>query len=514
MTKTLRTKTAELGSRIAISARGLQQQPPSSPYDGSSKDGVASARVSLGDVPLAAVSLAAVSLACHLVHMAARNVLLLLWSCDALILLSPPGHHYSYYDSTRTAMYEFVRDFHASANGSANEALYAIGDEQNRKDLFFEYNVQDSVHGKLDDIWMRDLFVTQLSDTRLVRFAYRPAYLTERMIHPIDYTARALVSDIWPRGEVNQLDVVLDGGGIVWEPSTRRAVVTERVLRDNPWLVNRKSLSADGKPPSPRGLAAPYAGAPLISAADVNIARSKLEAILSAALVGAEASSGEVDGKDVTVAIIPEEAGAPRLGHVDGICNWLGPSTLALSDFSDPAIYDDYAARIFEAFGSAVSIVQFPYLPSKATWKDDFESADGIYVNFARTKEAVYVPTFGHAAADAKALELVAAHADRPPIAINASAVAIMGGSVRCLSTFLWGAPAEQFVASAAPSPPPADDTSGPLTTTIAIISGAAGILLILLLVVAYVVKARRKRKAGSAQAAKLEEESKRTEAP
>lgn len=430
-------------------------------------------------------------------------------------MLSPPAHHYYYYDSKRTVLYEFIRDFHRAAKEKAGEQVFAIADEKSSQDLFTRFGISDTVYGVLDDIWMRDLFVTQLSDTRVVRFRYRPAYLDQATVNYIDLSARKLVSLLWPHGEVQKLDdLVLDGGGIAWEPSTLRAVVTERVLRDNPWLVNRKSLSADGKPPSPRGLAAPYAGAPVISAADVNIARSKLEAILSAALVGAEASSGEVDGKDVTVAIIPEEAGAPRLGHVDGICNWLGPSTLALSDFSDPAIYDDYAARIFEAFGSAVSIVQFPYLPSKATWKDDFESADGIYVNFARTKEAVYVPTFGHAAADAKALELVAAHADRPPIAINASAVAIMGGSVRCLSTFLWGAPAEQFVASAAPSPPPADDTSGPLTTTIAIISGAAGILLILLLVVAYVVKARRKRKAGSAQAAKLEEESKRTEAP
>ena len=432
---------------------------------------------------------------------------------SALIVLSPPAHHYYYYDSKRTVLYEFIRDFHRAAKEKAGEQVFAIADEKSSQDLFTRFGVSDTVYGVLDDIWMRDLFVTQLSDTRVVRFRYRPAYLDQPTVNYIDLSARKLVSLLWPHGEVQKLDdLVLDGGGIAWEPSTLRAVVTERVLRDNPWLVNRKSLSADGKPPSPRGLAAPYAGAPLISAADVNIARSKLEAILSAALVGAEASSGEVDGKDVTVAIIPEEAGAPRLGHVDGICNWLGPSTLALSEFSDPAIYDDYAARIFEAFGSAVSIVQFPYLPSKATWKDGFESADGIYVNFARTKEAVYVPTFGHAAADAKELELVAAHADRPPIAINASAVAIMGGSVRCLSTFLWGAPAEQFVASAAPSPPPADDTSGPLTTTIAMISGAAGTLLILLLVVAYVVKARRKRKAGSAQAAKLEE-SKRAEA-
>ena len=114
--------------------------------------------------------------------------------------------------------------------------------------MFVSYGVKDTVHGVLDDIWMRDMFVTQLSDTRVVRFRYRPAYLDQYTVNIIDKTTRQLVAEVWPNGEVRELDLVLDGGGIVWEPSTMRAVVTERVLRDNPWLVNRTSLSADSAP--------------------------------------------------------------------------------------------------------------------------------------------------------------------------------------------------------------------------------------------------------------------------
>ena len=168
----------------------------------------------------------------------------------------------------------------------------------------------------------------------------------------------------------------------VWEPSTRRAVVTERVLRDNPWLVNRTSLSADGAPPRPTGAAVPYAGAPAISDAELSLGAARLESILSAALVGAEEGSGEYSGADVTVAIVPEEEGAPRLGHIDGVCNWLGPNTIALSNFAAlgaeyVAIYDAYRDKLTAAFGSGVTIVPFPYYPTLDTWIDGYESAAG-----------------------------------------------------------------------------------------------------------------------------------------
>ena len=190
------------------------------------------------------------------------------------------------------------------------------------------------------------------------------------------------------------------------------------------------------------------------------MAKVRLEAILSAALAGAS----------VTVAIVPEEAGAPRLGHVDGICNWLGPSTIALSNFSDASTYSSYVTRLTDAFGTGVTIVPFPYHPTTDVWEvDGFESASGIYVNFARTQHALYLPTFG-LAADADALALVTAHADVPPVAIDARGVAGMGGSVRCLSAYLWGAPADALANQIAPAPSSAPATTaeeGGLNTTV-----------------------------------------------
>ena len=69
-----------------------------------------------------------------------------------------------------------------------------------------------------------------------------------------------------------------------------------------------------------------------------------------------------------------------------------------------------------------------------------------MHVNFARTREAIYLPSFG-GPSDARALALAAAHGDAPPVLVSAESVAIMGGSVRCLSTYVWGDFAEAAAA-------------------------------------------------------------------
>ena len=141
----------------------------------------------------------------HRESVALHSLMLALTACcEALILLSPPAHHYGYYDSKRSAIYSFVNTFFEAAAG-AGEQLYVIADNRTRRDLSAEYGLNDAIVGVLDDIWIRDFFVTQLSDTTLVRFGYRPMYLNQQEISWIDHSARRFVEQIWPRGEVSLL---------------------------------------------------------------------------------------------------------------------------------------------------------------------------------------------------------------------------------------------------------------------------------------------------------------------
>ena len=108
---------------------------------------------------------------------------------------------------------------------------YERGMEQGKEDWCFRraaliIEFKDTLRGTLDDIWMRDLFVFQLSDTAVVHFTYDPKYLDESLVRLIEPSSRTVVAQLFPAGSVQQLDLVLDGGGIAWEPTTRRAVLT------------------------------------------------------------------------------------------------------------------------------------------------------------------------------------------------------------------------------------------------------------------------------------------------
>ena len=180
----------------------------------------------------------------------------------ALILLGPPASHYGYYNDMRGALYDFTRTFRDAANAT-REPLYAIADAEGRRELTAR-GVDEAIDGVLDDIWMRDFFVFQLADDVLARFAFDPAYLSAEDVRYIEHRAATVAADVFGDDALVQLPVVLDGGGLAWEPATRRAVVTERVLRDNPQALV-------GKAPAELGVASrpalgdisldPYAGA-------------------------------------------------------------------------------------------------------------------------------------------------------------------------------------------------------------------------------------------------------------
>ena len=61
------------------------------------------------------------------------------------------------------------------------------------------------------------------------------------------------------------------------------------------------------------------------------LAQHRWEVTLQVNLPGALRSWHPDLPRSPQVALVPEEPAAPRLGHIDGIANWLAPRTLALS---------------------------------------------------------------------------------------------------------------------------------------------------------------------------------------
>jgi agmatine deiminase len=359
---------------------------------------------------------------------------------SSMVLLTPPASHYGVYDEVRPDLFDFYADFY-KAGASVGEKIIFVADQRPRAggdagswqeliargvpvDHFFT-SIQ------LDDIWVRDFFATQMTNETVARFNYAPAYLDTQAVRWIDTSAERLLRYWDFPGLTRFQDIVLDGGGIVFERFTGYAVVTDRVLRDNPHLAGRNNATGLG-PAKTCCPADPYG----ILDGDVYGQFSAEE--LAAGEMALEKKLGLT-----MVAIVPEEPEVPRLGHIDGIANWLAPGVLALSNYSDSTTYAMYESILTTKFGSDnITVVPFPYAPSFDTWTDGFESAEGIYVNFLRTDSAIYIPIFG-LPEDEMALRIAKEYGDRPVVGINATAISIMGGSVRCLSQHLWGANAD-----------------------------------------------------------------------
>jgi len=392
----------------------------------------------------------------------------------SIVLLTPPMQHYGYYDPVRPVLFDFYAAFHAAA-ASVGQRAVLVANTSPRINVDagswherLERGVPESdlLRGFLDDIWVRDFFPTQLRADYVARFGYAPAYLDRGAVSYIAASTDRAV-ERWFGGDdlpdglvVDHADLVLDGGGIVFDPSSGLAIVTERVLRDNPRLVGR---SGGGLGPAARCCPAdPYGLLPVAGEGTDSGEGADEGADPYGNFTAAELSQGRRNlARELglrAVAIVPEEPGAPRLGHVDGIANFLAPNVVALSAFADDAVYARYERIILDAFAFAdgdstnatVTVTPFPYAPTAEVWDvDGFESAKGIYVNFLRTQYATYVPTFGLPEHDAEALRIASAYGDVPAVAVDAGAVAILGGSVRCLSQHLWDAPADVVVARA-----------------------------------------------------------------
>ena len=369
-------------------------------------------------------------------------------AASSIVLLTPPMQHYGYYDTVRPELFDFYAAFHAAA-ASVGQRAILVANPSPRVNIddgsWHELRKRgvpesDLLRGLLDDIWVRDYFPTQLRADHVAQFAFGPAYLDRGDVSYIASSTDRTVGRWDLPGLVRHDHLVLDGGGIVFDPTSSLAIVTERVLRDNPRLAGRPGEglgpAAECCPADPYGLLSggdPYG----------NFTADELRS-------GSQRLAQELGLRKV--AIVPEEPGVPRLGHVDGVANFLAPDVVALSAFDDAAVYELYEQTILDAFAGIdtnVTVVPFPYAPTTDAWEvDGFESAKGVYVNFLRTKCTTYIPTFG-LPEDDEALRIANAYGDVPAVAVDAEAVSVMGGSVRCLSQHLWDAPADVVLSRA-----------------------------------------------------------------
>jgi agmatine/peptidylarginine deiminase len=247
------------------------------------------------------------------------------------------------------------------------------------------------LEGELDDIWIRD-FGPVPAAGELVQFVYRPVY------HPLSFSNQVVASWAhWLAGAgivTRPVELILDGGNLVYN-RVGDAVVTERVLRDNPGRT-REEIRVQ-----------------LVDEAGLR-----------------------------RVAIVPE---GPRekTGHADGLVSWLAPKVIGIGRVDEP-----FRSRIGQSLAEQlpdVTLVDVPHAPTGELWHG-WESCSGIYANSLVTRHAHYVPQFG-LGKDEPALTVYRQQADRPVIPVETGPEVRLGGTIRCLTVEIEGAVAERLLA-------------------------------------------------------------------
>ncbi len=239
-------------------------------------------------------------------------------------------------------------------------ALYSAG---------VEYRLLDGTH----DIWLRDFMPVQIRDGSFVSFRYEPSYLENepelRSNFKNDLSLQFPFSVVYS-------DINLDGGNVVFSPSKEKAVISDRILKENP----------------------NYTQAQLIKTLKRQL---KAQIILIPSLKN-----------DMT-------------GHADGMIRFVDENTVIGNCVPSKNGLEQRIKTVLQDYG--INVIDFPYFSSSNN------SAIGCYLNFLETERYIFMPVFGNEL-DGKAIASAKGIFTKMIVPININEIAKEGGVLNCIS--------------------------------------------------------------------------------
>ena len=223
------------------------------------------------------------------------------------------------------------------------------------------------------DIWARDYMPVRTKSGKYVSFRYEPRYLSDkpqlRTIYKTDIALQLALP-------VTYSSICLDGGNVVFSPSRERAVVTDRVLAENPAYDKTALLTA-------------------------------LESLLEAEII-----------------LIPSLE-SDMTGHADGVVRFVDENTVLGNASPYKTGYEQKVKRALKKHG--IAVIDFPYFDSVGI------SAVGSYLNFLETEKHIFLPRFG-SALDEAAVKCAEEIFDKEIVPVNINDIAEEGGVLNCIS--------------------------------------------------------------------------------
>lgn len=243
--------------------------------------------------------------------------------------------------------------------------------------LFTALNSQGIPYQFLDntrDIWLRDFMPVKTKSGKYVSFRYEPSYLKDYPELRTDF--RKEIASSLSIEKLVYSDINLDGGNIVFSPSKKTAVISDRIFTEN----------------------RDYSSAKLVQ---------ELEKLLEA-----------------KVLIIPSLR-SDMTGHADGMIRFADENT-AVGNASDSSF--GLEAHIKAVLRNhEIEVYDFPYFDSKG------DSAVGCYLNFLETEHAIFLPIFG-VYMDNEAVNTARDIFNKTIVPVNINEIAEQDGVLNCIS--------------------------------------------------------------------------------
>ena len=246
----------------------------------------------------------------------------------------------------------------------AAERLFAVLDT-----IKMEYRLIDGTR----DIWVRDFMPVQRHDGSFVSFRYEPGYLKNNPELQTDYRQDLSAHFTLP---VTYSQIHLDGGNVVFSPSKKKVIISDRVLAENP-----------------------------------DFATSELILTLEQQL-------------QAQVILIPSLK-SDMTGHADGMVRFIDETTVIGNHVPAKNGLEQRIQAVLRTYG--IHVIDFPYFYSPKG------SAVGCYLNFLQTPEYLFLPVFG-VPMDTAAIVAAQQLFSQIVIPVNIHEIALDGGLLNCIS--------------------------------------------------------------------------------
>lgn len=221
------------------------------------------------------------------------------------------------------------------------------------------------------DIWLRDFMPVQTRTGRLVSFRYDPSYLRKEPQLRTNFRRDMDLGLPYICSDIN-----LDGGNVVFSPSRKRAIVSRRIVAENPGF-------------EPEEL------------------QRELSDLLEAEII-----------------LIPDLK-SDMTGHADGMVRFLDEETVLCNAPLSPHGIEQRIREVLQKCG--LQTLDFPFAPAARG------SAVGCYLNYLETPGAIFLPVFG-IEEDTQAIAAAEQIFCRPVVPVLIPGIAAQGGCLNCIS--------------------------------------------------------------------------------